>query len=105
MNSIDNIIQFTYGIENNGPFFNKIVSCPDEGFLTSVYRKNFAVSLPTHVHSCHLPNQKMAAFYTFVNHALNVCLDTILFNNEIQYLKTITLDKGCNSSIVDKALL
>ena len=46
----------------------------------------------------------MAAFYTFVNHALNICSDPISFNNEIQYLNTIALDKGYNPSIINKAL-
>ena len=46
----------------------------------------------------------MAAFYTFVNRALNICSDPISFNSEIQYLKAIALDRGYNPSIVDKAL-
>ena len=46
----------------------------------------------------------MAAFYTFVNRALNICSDPISFNSEIQYLKVIALDRGYNPSIVDKAL-
>ena len=46
----------------------------------------------------------MAVFYTFVNRALNTCSDPISFNNEIQYLKAIALDRGYNPSTVDKAL-
>ena len=106
MSSIDNNIQFTYEIENNGvlPFLDTLVSRTEEGFSTSVYRKHFAVSLLPHSHSCHPPSQKMAAFYTFVNRALNICSDPISFNSEIQYLKVIALDRGYNPSIVDKAL-
>ena len=68
------------------PFF-----CTDKGFSTSVYRKNFAVSLLPHARSCHPSNQKMDTFYTFVNQALNIYLDLISFNSEIQYLKEIVL--------------
>ena len=46
----------------------------------------------------------MAAFYTFVNQALNICSDPLSFNSEIQYLTAIALDRGYNLSIVDKAL-
>ena len=64
----------------------------------------FAVSLSPHARSCHSPSQNMAIFYTFVNSALNICSDPISFNSENQYLKAIALDRGCNSSIIDKAL-
>ena len=74
-----------------------------KGFATFVYRKNFAISLPPHTHSCHPLSQKMAVFYTFVNRALNICSDPVSFNSEIQYLKPIAFDRGYNPSIVDKA--
>ena len=50
MNSIDNNIQFTYEIENNGvlPFLDTLVFRSEKGFSTSVYRKHIAVSLPPH---------------------------------------------------------
>ena len=86
------------------PLFHTLVFCTNEGFLTSSYLKNFTVSLPSHARSCHFPCQRMAAFYTFVNHVLNICSDTILFNIEIQYLKAIALDRAYNPSIVDKVL-
>ena len=57
MNSIDNNIQFTYEIENNSvfSFLDTLVSRTEEGFSTSVYRKQFAVFLPpTPVHAIHL---------------------------------------------------
>ena len=59
MNSIDNNIQLTYGIENNGvlPFLDTLVSRSEKGFSTSVYRKHFAVSLLPHSRSCHPPSQ------------------------------------------------
>ena len=50
------------------------------------------------------PSQKMAVFYTFVNRASNTGSDPTSFNSEIQYLKPIALDRGYDSSIVDKAL-
>ena len=81
MNSVDNNIQFAYEIGNNGvvPFLDTLASRTEKGFLTSVYRKHFAVvSLPPHARSYHLPNQKTAAFYTFVNCALNICSDPTL---------------------------
>ena len=85
MNSIDNNIQFTYEIENSGelPFLDTLVFRTDEGFSTSVYRKHFPISLTPHARSYHPPDQKMAAFYTFVNCALNYCPDPISFNSEI----------------------
>ena len=46
----------------------------------------------------------MAGIFTFLNRALNLCLERILFISEIQYLKAIALDRGYNPSIVDKAL-
>ena len=45
----------------------------------------------------------MTTFNIFVNRDLNFVSDLILFNSEIQYLKEIALDRGYNSSIVDKA--
>ena len=74
------------------PFLDTLVSRSEKGFSTSVCRKYFAVSLPPHSRSFHPPSQKMAAFYTFVNRALNICSDPISFNSEIQYLKSIALD-------------
>ena len=58
--------------------------------------KNFALALQPHTYSCHPSSQKMAAFYTFVNHSLNICSNPTLFNIEIQYLKAISLDRGYN---------
>ena len=46
----------------------------------------------------------MAGIFTFLNRALNLCLERILFISEIQYLKAIALIRGCNPSIVDSAL-
>ena len=46
----------------------------------------------------------MAAFFAYLNRVLNNCPDPISFNSEIQYLKAIALNRGCNPSIVDKAL-
>ena len=64
MNSIDNNIQFAYEIENKGilPFLDTLVFCTHESFSTSVYRKNFNVSLPPHAHSCHPPSWKWPHF-------------------------------------------
>ena len=95
MNSIDNNIQFTYEIENNVvlPFLDILVSRTNEGFSTSVFCKNFAVSLPPQALSCHPPSQKISAIYTFFNLILNIYLDPISFNSEIQYLKAILLIK------------
>ena len=105
MNSIDNNIQLTYEIENNGilPFLDTLVSRTDKGFSTSVYRKNSFVFLSPHARSYHPPCQKMASFYSFVNCDLNVCSDPISFNGEIQYIKAIAFDRGYNPSVVDKA--
>ena len=83
---------------------DRLVSRTDEGFSTSVYSKNFAVSLTPHTRSCHPPSQKMAAFYTFVNLTLKICSDPISFNSEIQYLKTIALERDYNPSIINKDL-
>ena len=96
MNAIDNNIQLTNKIENNGvvPFLDTLVSHTDECFSTFVYRKIFTVSLPPHTRSCHPPSQKMAAFYTFNKSTLNICFNPISFNSEIQYLKAIALDRG-----------
>ena len=106
MNSIGINIQFSYEIANSDilPFLDTPVSSIDEDFLTSIYCKNFAVSLPPHAHSCHSFSQKMAVFYSFVNRALNIYSDLISFNSEIQYLNAIALDRSYNPSIVDKAL-
>ena len=106
MNSINNNIQFTQETENNGllPFLNTLVSRTDEGFSKSVYCKNFAVSVPPHAHSCHSPRQKMASFYTYINHVLNIGSDLTSFNSKSQYLKATALDRGCNPTVVDKAL-
>ena len=46
--------QFMHEIESNSvfSFLDTLVSRTDEGFSTSVYCKNFAVSLLFHAHSC-----------------------------------------------------
>ena len=59
----------------------------------------FAVSLSPHARSCHSPSEKGAKFYTFNNRVLNISLDSISFNNEIQNLKAIALDRGYIPSI------
>ena len=106
MNSIDNNIQFTCEVENIRifAFLETFFPRTDEGFSTSVNHKNCTILLPPHAGSWHLPSQKTATFYLFINHALNICSDPISFNSEIQYLKANARDKGYNSSTVHKAL-
>ena len=106
MNSIGNSIQFIHEIENDGalPFLDTLVSLTDEGFSTSVYRKNFAAFLFLHACFCDHPSQKMAEFHTFVNCVLNICSGPINFNTENQYLKEIALDRDYYPPIVVKGL-
>ena len=83
-NSSDNTIQFIYEIENSGVFLflDTLVFRTDGGFSASVYRKNFAVSLPPHACSCHLPNQKMVASHFIL--LLIAPSDPLSFNSEIK---------------------
>ena len=46
----------------------------------------------------------MASFYTYINHVLNIGSDLTSFNSKSQYLKATALDRGCNPTVVDKAL-
>ena len=81
MNSVDPCIQFTYEVEDNNrlPFLDVLVVNNGEEFITTVYRKPFAVCLPPHRLSSHPPNQKLAAFKTYVYRALNICSTFELF--------------------------
>ena len=80
-------------------FLDTLLSRTDEGFSES------AVSLPSHVLSFNLHNQKMrSTFYTVVNRSFNICSGPISFNTEIQYVKAIALDRGYNLSTADKAI-
>ena len=105
MNSTDNNFQFMYEIENSGGPFSWYTCFPTwmKAFQhlsltkTSIFSYFYFLVLAIHL-------IKKVFFYFFVNRTLNICLDSISFNNEIQYLKAIALDRGYNLSIVDKAL-
>ena len=96
MNSIDPCIQFTLEIENDNPlpFLDVLVSKDIDRFSTTVFRKSFSVSLPPHALSNHPPQQKMAAFYTYVYRALHICSDPSNLSNELNYLKSLALSRA-----------
>lgn len=107
LNSIDNHIQFTYEIEENNqlPFLDILILRNSNHFSFTVFRKPSSVSLPPHFRSCHPPKQKLAAFYSYVHRALNICSDSSLLTTEINFIKAIALDRGYHPSIIDKILL
>ena len=65
---IDSSIQFTLEVENDNSlsFLYILVSKDIDRFSTTVFRKLFSVSLHPHALSNHLPQQKMAAFFTYL---------------------------------------
>jgi hypothetical protein len=103
MNSIDPCIQFTFEKESNNrlAFLDVLIIRDDDVFQTTVYRKPFAVCLPPHNRSSHPPNQKLAAFNTFIFRAINICSTSELLTSELIYLKAVALDRGYSTSIID----
>ena len=71
-------------------------------FSMIVFRRSFAVSLPPYALSNNLTEQKMAAFYTYVYRSLHICSDPSP-SNELNFLKSLVLSRGCNPSAIDKA--
>ena len=85
INSIDSSVQFALAVQkdNSLSFLDVLVSKDIDRFSTTVFRKSFSVSLPPHALSNHLPQQKMAAFYTYVYRALHICSHTSNLFNEL----------------------
>ena len=46
----------------------------------------------------------MAAFYTYVYHALHICSDPFNLPNELKFLKSLGLSRDYSRSVIDKAL-
>lgn len=68
---------------------------------TTVYRKSFAVSLPTHRLPSHPTSQKFVAFNTYVYMALkNFSLENFL-KAELHYIKSLAIDLDFTVKIVD----
>ena len=74
VNLIDCCIQSILEIENNNSlsFLDALVSKCIDQFTTTGFKKSFTVSLPPHVLFNKSPHQKIAAFYTYVYHALQI---------------------------------
>ena len=106
VNSIDSCNQFTLEVENDNSlsFLDILVSKNIDRFSVTVFRKSFSVSLPPHALSYQSLQQKMAAFYTYVYHALHICPDPSNLSNELNYLKFLALSRVYNLSVIDKAL-
>ena len=86
---------------NSLPFLDVLVLRGSDSFTTTICRKPFSVSLPPHNKSCHPPNQKIAAFNSFVFRALNICSNKILLEKEINYIKAIAIDRGYSTKVID----
>ena len=107
MNSLDPRIQFTFEKETNNTitFLDVKIQKNHSEFSTTVFRKSFAVQLPPHSKSCHPLSQKMSAFYFYVCRALRVCSDESSLNIELNFLKSVAINRGYCPSIIDKAKL
>ena len=75
VNSIGFFIKCTFETENDisTSFLNVLVSKHIDWVFTTVFRKFLSISLSPHAPSDHPFLQKMSAFYTYINHALDVC--------------------------------
>ncbi|XP_054709828.1 uncharacterized protein LOC129219457 [Uloborus diversus] len=103
LNSIDPCIQFTIEMETDSSlsFLDVFITKSNDEFMTSVFRKPFAVTLPPHKCSSHPPNQKLASFKAFVFRALNICSSSNSLSAELSYLKAVAFDRGYSPSIID----
>ncbi|XP_054719035.1 uncharacterized protein LOC129228383, partial [Uloborus diversus] len=103
LNSIDPCIQFTIEMETDSSlsFLDVFITKSNDEFMTSVFRKPFAVTLPPHKCSSHPPNQKLASFKAFVFRALNICSSSNSLNAELSCLKAVAFDRGYSPSIID----
>ena len=106
INSIDPCIHFTLEVENDNShsFLDVLVSKHIDRFSTTVCRKSFSFSLPPHALTNHPHNQKMAVFYIFIYCASQIYSDPSDFFNELNYLKSLTLSRVYNISVIDKVL-
>lgn len=66
--------------------------------------KHCIVSLPLHFKSNHPHKQKLVAFNILIFCAHNICSNSKLFNNKINYIKSIAANRGCslNNHIIFK---
>ena len=96
VNLIDSCNQFTSEVENNNSlsFLDVLVAKDIDRFSMTVLRKSFSVSLLPHALSNHSPQQKIAAFYTYVYRALHICSDPSNFSNELDYLNFLLFLKN-----------
>ena len=75
--------------------------------LTGSHRlssKKVSSFIPLHALSNHSPQQKMAAFYTYLYRVLHISSDLSNLSNEIICIKYLPLFRSYNPSVIDKAL-
>ena len=88
---------------------NVVHSIIDAHFQTvnKVHKKKkymFRKIFPPHALPNHPPQQKMAAFYTYVYQALHICSDPSNLSKKLHYFKSLALSQSYNPSIIQKAL-
>ena len=100
-NSVDYYIQFTFELDSNTlPFLDILVIKCDSSFKTCVCRNLFLFPAPLTLFQNHPANQKISTFYTYAYRALNVCSNSSLLKEELNYLKSVAF----NPSIINQAV-
>ena len=69
----------------------------------TVFKKSFVVPFLPHTFSNHHPQQKMAAFYTYIFCAMYIHFDPSNVSSELNYFKYLAHSQDYNFSIIDKA--
>ena len=106
INKLHANIKFTLELEKNDmiSFLDVKVQRTGNSLETSVYRKTTNTNLYTKWNAC-LPNyQKIGLVTSLIVRAYRICLNNILLNVEIDYLKNVLINNGYSKRLLDKVI-
>ena len=106
MNKQHKCIKFTSESESNNSFsFLDInITCQDQKFKTSVYRKPTFSGVFTHYESYIDPSCKKSLIFTLLSRCFSICSDYTLFHLEVERLREIMKKNSYPLGIIDQSI-
>jgi hypothetical protein len=104
LNSKHKNIEFTYDVEKNGalPFLDINILRRDNGFETSLFRKETYTGLTSKFDSFAPQSYKVNLIKTLFNRAYNICSSYLNLSNELEFLRKLLCTNGFPILLIEK---